>query len=89
MKVAYDPKAQADILYWFETDKRVLGKVLNLVKEVTRTPFEGTGNPEALKHQFNGYWSRRINFEDRLVYTVNEIDQIVDVISCRGHYKDL
>ena len=89
MIVAYDPKAQTDILYWFDTDKRVLGKILNLIKEVVRTPYEGSGNPEPLKHKLSGYWSRKINSEHRIVYIVNEDTQMVDVISCRGHYSDL
>jgi toxin YoeB len=89
MIVAYDPKAQTDILYWFDTDKRVLGKILNLLKEVVRTPYEGSGNPEPLKHKLSDYWSRKINSEHRIVYIVNEDTQTVDVISCRGHYSDL
>ena len=82
----YEPKGQTDILYWFETDKRTLGKILNLIKEVTRTP-EGTGNPEPLKHHLTGYWSRRITTEHRLVYAVTETS--IRVISCKGHYSDL
>jgi toxin YoeB len=87
MIVMYEPKGQADILYWFDTDKRTLGKILNLIKEVTRTPYEGSGNPEALKHHLVGYWSRRITSEHRLVYAVTEFS--IRIISCKGHYSDL
>lgn len=68
MIVMYEQKAQTDIFYWFDADKRTLGKILNLIKEVTRAPYEGSGQPEALKHHLTGYWSRRINAEHRLVY---------------------
>jgi toxin YoeB len=83
----YEPQAQSDILYWLETDKRMLSKTLLLIKEVTRAPYEGSGNPEALKHNLTGYWSRRINGEHRLVYAVME--SAIRIISCRGHYTDL
>ena len=89
MIVAYDPKAQADILYWFEADKRTLGKILSLLKETARTPYEGIGQREALKHHLTGYWSRRISGEHRLVYAVNEATATIEVIACRGHYTDL
>jgi toxin YoeB len=89
MDVLYLSDAQADILYWFEADKRILGKILNLLKEITRTPYEGSGNPEALKHQLSGYWSRKVNSEHRIVYAVNADTQTIEVLSCRGHYTDL
>jgi toxin YoeB len=89
MTVLYEPKGQADLLYWFDTDKRTLGKVLNLVKEITRTPYEGSGQPEPLKHHLTGFWSRRIDKEHRLVYKHDEAISRIEIVSCRGHYSGL
>lgn len=59
---------------------------MKLLKEVQRTPFEGSGKPEALKHELSGLWSRRIDKEHRLVYEFTE-EKIIIVYSCKGHYK--
>ena len=65
-------------------NKVVLKKLLNLLNELSEHPFEGTGKPEALKHNLSGFWSRRINNEHRLVYEVSS--DIVYIISVKGHY---
>lgn len=65
-------------------NKAVLKKLLNLLNELSEHPFEGTGKPEALKHNLSGCWSRRINNEHRLVYEVSS--DIVYIISVKGHY---
>lgn len=65
-------------------NKAVLKKLLNLLNELSEHPFEGTGKPEALKHNLSGFWSRRINNEHRLVYEVSS--DIVYIISVKGHY---
>ncbi|MDY0903609.1 Txe/YoeB family addiction module toxin [Pedobacter sp. CFBP9032] len=65
-------------------NKAVLKKLLNLLTELSEHPFEGTGKPEALKHNLSGFWSRRINNEHRLVYEVSS--DIVYIISVKGHY---
>ena len=65
-------------------NKAVLKKLLNLLNELSEHPFEGTGNPEALKHNLSGFWSRRINNEHRLVYEVSS--DIGYIISVKGHY---
>ena len=65
-------------------NKAVLKKPLNLLNELSEYPFEGTGKPEALKHNLSGFWSRRINNEHRLVYEVSS--DIVYIISVKGHY---
>lgn len=75
----------ADYLYWQEADKKIVRKLNRLIAEILRTPFEGTGKPEALKENYRGYWSRRINDEHRLVYRV--ISDEVQIIGCRFHYK--
>ena len=71
-------------LYWQSTDKKILKRINALIKEIQRTPFEGTGKPEPLKHGLAGYWSRRINDEHRLVYKV-EGDAIL-IAQLRYHY---
>lgn len=69
---------------WQVGDKKVFNKLKKLIKECTRTPFEGIGKPEALKHEYTGYWSRRITDEHRLVYRVEE--SCIKIIACRFHY---
>lgn len=73
-----------DYLYWQQTDKRILRKINSLIKEIERTPFEGTGKPEPLKHNLSGWWSRRLDLEHRLVYRI-ESESII-ILQCRYHY---
>ncbi len=73
-----------DYLYWQETDKKILKKINEFIKEIDRTPFTGTGKPEPLKHALEGYWSRRITKEHRLIYKVT--DKELFIIQCRYHY---
>jgi toxin YoeB len=70
---------------WQIENKQVFTRLKKLIKETARTPFEGTGKPEALKHDFAGYWSRRITDEHRLVYKVEET--FIRIVSCKYHYK--
>jgi len=70
---------------WIDTDKSVLKKIKSLLKDIERTPYDGLGKPEALKHNLSGYWSRRITDEHRLVYKV-ENDTII-IVSCKYHYE--
>ncbi|MFD1254382.1 Toxin YoeB [Devosia equisanguinis] len=72
MKVAFMSKGWEDYLYWQATDKQVIKKLNSLIKDCQRSPFEGIGQPEALKHEFSGWWSRRITDEHRLVYRLVE-----------------
>jgi len=69
---------------WQIENKQVFAKLKKLIKESAKTPFEGTGNPEALKHELSGYWSRRITGEHRLVYRVEET--FIKIIACKFHY---
>jgi toxin YoeB len=73
-----------DYLYWQQNDKAMLRKINQLIKEISRTPFEGTGKPEPLKESLAGFWSRRINLEHRLVYKFE--NESVIVLQCRYHY---
>ncbi|MBN9294315.1 MAG: Txe/YoeB family addiction module toxin [Flavobacteriia bacterium] len=84
MKLIWLSVAWEDYLYWQQNDKKTLKKINNLIKEIQRTPFTGIGNPEPLKHSLSGWWSRRINLEDRLVYKVEE--ESIILLQCRKHY---
>lgn len=84
MKIIFMSPAWEDYLYWQKTDKAILKKINALIKEISRTPFKGTGKPETLKENLAGYWSRRINYEHRLVYAVE--DHAVVILQCRYHY---
>ena len=84
MKIVFSSQAWEDYLHWQQTDRKLIKRINNLIKEVVRTPFEGTGKPEPLRHALGGYWSRRINDEHRLVYKV-EGDSIL-IAQARYHY---
>lgn len=84
MKLTFASDAWDDYLYWQQTDKKKLKKINALIKELLRTPFEGTGKPEQLKYELSNVWSRRINLEHRLVYRVNEDE--IEIVQCRYHY---
>ena len=71
---------------WDDADKKIKKKIKSLMKEIKRTPYEGTGKPEPLKHGLAGWWSRHINDEHRLVYK-GENDTLY-IKSCKGHYDD-
>jgi toxin YoeB len=77
-------QAWEDYLYWQKQDKRILKRINALIKDIVREPFTGIGKPEPLKHNWRGFWSRRINDEHRLVYTVQGGDVII--AQCRYHY---
>ena len=82
--ICWHENAWDDYLYWQKNDKKVLRKINTLVKEILRTPFAGTGKPEPLKHALEGYWSRRITQEHRLIYKVS--GDSLYIIQCRYHY---
>lgn len=77
-------EALDDLRFWVETDARKAARILKLLDEVCRTPFSGTGKPEPLKHLGSGVWSRRIDQEHRLVYSVET--ESIRVLQCRYHY---
>ncbi len=84
MKISFQDEGWEDYLYWQQQDKKILKRINALLKDITHQPFEGIGKPEPLKYTLSGYWSRRINDEHRLVYTVK--DKHIIVIQCRYHY---
>ena len=84
MRYVFVDESWEDYLYWQKTDRKMLSKINDLLKKISRTPFSGIGKPEPLKHKYKGYWSRRIDGEHRLIYQVKE-DEIWIAI-CRFHY---
>ena len=88
MKLVWSAQSWEEYQYWLENDKDVLKRVNDLIKECIRTPFKGTGKPEPLKGPLQGWWSRRISREDRLVYRVKgkDEDQQLEIAQCRFHY---
>lgn len=82
--IEFVPEAFKEYREWIEADRKTALRIGDLVKDILRNPFEGLGKPEALKYQFKGYWSRRINREHRLIYKVT--DNSVLIISCYSHY---
>ena len=82
---AFSSKAWAHYLEWQKTDKKMLKRIHLLIKEIERTPSEGIGKPEALKHNLAGWWSRRIDDEHRIVYRVK--GGVLNILSLRYHYQ--
>ncbi len=85
MNKSWSDEAWDDYLYWLSQDRKTLRKINELVKDIDRTPFSGLGKPELLKENLHGYWSRRIDEKNRLVYKV-ENGQIY-IAQCRTHYQ--
>lgn len=84
MKLTFSTKAWEQYLYWQTTDKKILKRINLLIKDIQRTPQEGIGKPEPLKHGLSGYWSRRINDEHRIVY--KQQDDTIQIAQLRYHY---
>ena len=82
--ISFHADAWQDYLYWYQTNKSIFKKINELIRDTQRNPFAGLGKPEALKHDLQGYWSRRINREHRLIYRI-ESDTLF-ILSCRYHY---
>lgn len=85
MNKLWTDDAWNDYLYWFTQDKKTLKRINQLLKDIDRNLFEGIGKPEPLKHELQGFWSRRIDDTNRLVYTVENGNVVI--IHCRGHYE--
>ena len=85
MRVVFSARGWDDYLWWQQQDRKLLKRIYQLVQDVMRNGNEGIGKPEPLKHGFQGYWSRRINDEHRLVYKI--VDDEIRVAACRYHYE--
>lgn len=83
-QLAWTDEAWSDYVYWQSQDKKTLKRINKLINDSKRSPFEGIGKPEPLKENLSGFWSRRIDETNRLVYAVS--DSYLTVISCRYHY---
>ncbi|MDA0910094.1 MAG: Txe/YoeB family addiction module toxin [Proteobacteria bacterium] len=84
MILAWSTHAWDDYLYWQQNDKKRLKRINQIIKDTMRNPFDGIGDPEPLRHNWAGYWSRRIDREHRLVYKYE--DGILSIVKCRFHY---
>ncbi|KQR78830.1 addiction module protein [Burkholderia sp. Leaf177] len=84
LNIMWTAEAWEDYIYWQGQDKKTLKRINQLVKDAQRTPFEGVGKPEPLKANLTGFWSRRIDETNRLVYEL--ADAQINIISCRYHY---
>ena len=84
MKYIFADESWEDYLYWQNTNKKNLKRINDLLKDISRNPFTGIGKPEPLKHKYQGFWSRRIDSEHRLIYAVKENEILI--AKCRFHY---
>ncbi len=85
MRLLWHEKAWEDYLNWQKEDKKTLKRINTVIKDIQRNSFEGIGKPEALKGNLSGFWSRRIDEKNRIVYCI-EKNQII-IVSCKGHYE--
>ncbi|MBU0474352.1 MAG: Txe/YoeB family addiction module toxin [Bacteroidetes bacterium] len=83
-KYLFIEESWEDYLYWQTTDKKILKRINEILKDISRTPFDGIGKPEPLKHKYKGFWSRRITDEHRLIYQIKNDE--IRVVKCRFHY---
>lgn len=82
--ITFTPNGWRDYQYWFDQDKKTLSKVNKLINETCKEPFIGIGKPEPLKENYAGFWSRRIDKQNRFIYSIN--DSSIVIIACRFHY---
>jgi toxin YoeB len=84
MKFIFVEESWEDYLYWQQTNKKILKRINLLLKDISRHPFTGIGKPEPLKHKYQGFWSRRIDAEHRIIYQARENEILI--AKCRFHY---
>jgi len=85
MKKIWFDEAWEDYIYWQNQYKKTIRRINSLIKDIERNKLEGIGKPEPLKGDLNGFWSRRIDDTNRLVYRIN--NDILEIVSCKGHYN--
>ena len=83
--LAWTNESWSDYLYWQTQDKKTLKRINKLITDIKRSPFQGIGKPEPLRENLSGFWSRRIDEANRIVYAVD--DKRLTIISCRYHYE--
>ena len=86
MKKIWFDEAWEDYTYWQTQDKKTLKRINMLLKDIERGNFDGLGKPEPLKGDMSGFWSRRIDNVNRLVYRIT--GDVLEIVSCKGHYED-
>jgi toxin YoeB len=86
MQIQFSERGMDEYISWQNEDRKTLKKINQLLKDISRNPFDGRGKPEPLKGDFGGYWSRRINEKDRLIYQFQY--SVIYVFSLKGHYGD-
>ena len=84
MQIVFADRGWEDFTYWVETDRKIAIRIIRLIKDIEREPFEGLGKPEPLRHDLTGFWSRRITDEHRLVYSVDKERMLI--AQARYHY---
>jgi toxin YoeB len=84
MKIVFADRGWEDFTYWVENDRKMAARIVRLIKDIEREPFEGLGKPEPLRHDLTGFWSRRITDEHRLVYAVDK--ERILIAQARYHY---
>ena len=87
MKINFTETGWKDYLFWEEQDKRVLKQINKLITDIERNGYDGIGKPEQLRTDLSGWWSRRIDEKNRLVYRIIN-DEAVEISQCKGHYND-
>ncbi len=86
MRLSWEDRAWDEYLYWQTQDRKTLKRINALIKDIQRDPSNGIGKPEQLKNNLSGFWSRRIDEHNRIVYY--ECSGSIYIVSCRGHYDD-
>jgi len=86
-KLCFFQEAWEDYVYWQKQDKKTLNKINQLLKDIVRNPYDGIGKPEPLLGNLSGFWSRRIDEKNRIVYRVQE--NHIEIAQCRTHYENL
>lgn len=88
MNITFSKGAWRDYVLWQTKDKKKVKKINDLLKDITRHPYEGIGHPEPLKEELTGFWSRRIDQEHRLIYRITILNSVehVEITQVRGHY---
>lgn len=84
MKIIWDDKAWEEYVEWQTIDRKIVKKINELIKDIQRNGNEGIGKPEPLQHELSGYWSRRIDYKNRLVYKIS--DTQITIVACANHY---
>lgn len=84
-RILFEGQGWLDYMFWQENDKKILKRINLLIGEIMRNPYQGLGKPETLRHDLQGFWSRRIDQNHRIVYRI--VNDHIEIIQCRTHYE--